>query len=232
MSQNSCGMGHTCMKYIHLFVIALFMLSSCSEDSINTTSSTNGGKPYLEVSPSSINLAPYQEINLKYRVANFPYDDQLRIVADFGNGDTLDYIHNHHSVLSFYYYKEPGTYTLKLSAYDSFVDTLLATKNVPVTISSQPLVASISPMALDTIYNKDIGSEYYLIYYSVSTNVDLVPLTYTWTISGNGYYRTEVGDGGLYLRFPSKGTYKVVMTIQDYSVNKQLTADSTTITIR
>ena len=220
------------MKYIHLFVIALFLLSSCSEDSINTSSSTNNGKPFLEVLPSSINAAAYESFNLKYRVANFPFEDQVNLAVDFGNGDSLPKTHVPSSFFP-YHYKEPGNYTMTFSAYDAFADTLLATKKVPVTINSQPLVASISPMALDTIYNKDIGSEYYWIYYSASTNINVTDqLTYTWAISGNGYNHTEVGTRTLYLLFPSKGTYQVKMTLQDYGVNNDLATDSTTVTIR
>ena len=216
------------MKYIHLFVIALFLLSSCSEDTTSTNSSTNGGKPYLEVLPESINVRIYERFDLKYRVANFPFEDQVKVVTDFGNGVTTDKIRIPESTFS-YYYTEPGNYTITLSAYDSFADTLLSTKTVPVTVTPSQLTLSISPADLDTVFTKSIP-ENYIVRFQSTTNVEASYLKYQWTINGVTPFMSS-GNSTFSGYFETEGTYKVTVRMSDGSTNKELAADSTTVTV-
>ncbi|HEY6172218.1 MAG TPA: hypothetical protein VIX80_08175 [Candidatus Kapabacteria bacterium] len=220
------------MKYIHLFVVVLFLLSSCSEDSINTSSSTNGGKPYLEVFPSSLNLNEYEYFKVKYRVSNFSYEDEVDVFGDLGNGDTvLGSFQADRQVSG--WYADAGNYTLTLRAYDRFADTLLATKSIPVTIAPVTVTVSVSPVNLDTTFNSQYST--YPIFFTANTNVNNQNyfLYYEWTISGNGLNTTQDHTANTYYGyFPGPGTYTVKVRMKDSKTNVVRAIDSTTVTIR
>ena len=217
------------MKYIHLFVIALFLLSSCSEDTTTTTSSTNGGKPYLEVLPSSVKVHEYEYFNLKYRVANFSHEDQVRLSVNLGNGDTLTGTFPANQPI-YCYYSEAGNYTLTLSAYDTFSDTLLTTKSIPVTVDPFQVTTSLSPANLDTTLSASYP--FYPISFRVSANVNDGLLYYEWILSGNGLNSTETTGTNYHAYFPSAGTYMVKIKGKDSKTHKVIVTDSTTVTIR
>ncbi|HEY6171921.1 MAG TPA: hypothetical protein VIX80_06665 [Candidatus Kapabacteria bacterium] len=214
------------MKYIAALLLPLFLLSSCSEDS--TAPSTNDGKPYLEVLPNSINVGHYESFDLKYRVANFPFEDQVKIAADYGNGVTTDKVRIPGSTFS-YYYTEPGNYTITLSAYDSFSDTLLATKSVPVTVAESQLSVSIYPADLDTVFIKNT-SEDHRVRFRSTTNVEVAYLKYEWTTNGVTAWGSTAGN--LFdVYFETEGTYKVAVRMIDGYTNKELATDSTNVTV-
>ena len=217
------------MKYIHLFVITLFLLSSCSEDTTSTNSSTNGGKPFLEALPTSVQVHEYEYFELKYRVSNFSHEDQVRLTVNLGNGDTLPEVFPAYRSI-YGYYSEAGKYTLTLSAYDTFSDTLLATKSIPVTVDPFQVTTSLSPANLDT----SISASHliYPILFIVSVNVNEGLLYYEWTVSGKGVNSTETTDNDYYAYFPSAGTYSVKIAGKDSKTHKVIVTDSTTVTIR
>ena len=218
------------MKHLYLSLIALFLLSSCSEDTTITNSSTNGGKPYLEVSPTSITISQYQQLDLKYRVVNFPYDGQVMATGNFGNGDTIDKYIANSSLLS-YYYKEPGNYTISLSAYDWFADTLLDTKNIPVTVNQIQPTISISPANLDTAVTE---VAYSLVFFNTNSSISAYPYnSYTWTVTGSGVnHIADYAGSSFTYNFSRVGTFTVTVRVKDYTTQKELAVDSTTVTIR
>lgn len=218
------------MKYIHIFAIALFLLSSCSEDSINTSSSTNGGKPYLEVLPTSVKVRQYEYFDIKYRVSNFSHEDQVRVFVNLNNGDTLrgPYSANRDIRCS---YREAGNHTLTLLAYDTFSDTLLVTKSISVTVDPMQPTLSLSPKLLDTTFNTP---SYLSLFFVAKTNIEAHPaLDYTWTVTGIGVtYDTPEWGNGFMAEFPKAGTYTVRVSMIDRNTNNLLGVDSTTVTIR
>jgi hypothetical protein len=215
------------MKYVHLLVIALFLFSSCSEDSTSTTNSTNA-KPYLEVRPESITVDQYEYFELDYRVANFPYESRVKILYNDENVDS-SLETTYPSSMSYFYYTKPGNHTIKLSAYDSFADTLLATKSIPVTVAPFEPTISITPVDLDTT------SDNILIYvpFSATSNLpDTFLREHHWFVRHNAGYEDFSSDRDPTFRFAASGTYTVSVSMIDYFSRVVMATDSTTITVK
>lgn len=217
------------MKQLLSVLTLMILLSSCSEDSTSTTS-TNNGKPYLEVLPNSVKVHEYEYFDLKYRVANFSHEDQVRVFVDLGNGDTLRGPYSPNRDIRCFY-SEAGNHTLTLSAYDTFSDTLLLTKSIVVVVDPMQPTLSLSPKHLDTTFYYVTNYNFYFV---ASTNIEAHPaLDYTWTVTGNGFnYDTPEWGPGFIAEFPQTGTYKVRVSMIDRNTNNLLGIDSATVTIR
>ncbi len=92
---------------------------------------------------------------------------------------------------------------------------------------------SISPKDLDTTHDFKKIEECWILY-TPKTTTGKVSQKYDWTISDDGMIFTDGNpkDSRCAARLTSAGTYTLRVSMKDSYTNKELAADSTTVTIR
>ncbi len=212
------------MKYISLFVIALFLLSSCSEDPVSTTADT---KPYIEVSPDSLAGNTYTSYDFKARLHNFPYDN-VSYTWYFGEGDTI--YKNVNSAAS-WRYDNPGSYTLSVVAYDRFADTIIATKYMPIVIADAKPYVTLTPTTSDTLIRTIITGIPYTLWFEAETNLPNDRAIFHWYFSGGPQDTVSEYFDDMGFHFNTTGLHTVRVDVYDDS-GKYWASDTTTINVR
>lgn len=101
------------------------------------------------------------------------------------------------------------------------------------TVTSIYPTISISPKDLDTTHDFKKIAECWILY-TPRTNAGEESRKYGWAISGDGMIFTDGNqkDSRCAARVTSAGTYTLKVSMKDSYTNKELAADSTTVTIR
>jgi hypothetical protein len=208
-----------------LFAFAL-AIAGCSETPVTTNNSNTTHE--IEIVPNAINVVQFQSFTIKARMTNTALSD-VNVVYNFGDGTETAKLEAGSDVTHFY--KDIGTFTITVKAFDVFSDSLLATKTITANVTSGAHTASITPHVIDTTAECD---DFGLLPFFSFIGSSNLPLQYA-------RYYFDYGDGSVdssispdinashHYEFP--GTYKVHMNVRDNKWNFWA-SDSATVTVR
>lgn len=220
------------MKYLHLIVIALILLSSCSEDPVSTNNGNNNGtpavKPALVLKPDTLYGKTLTACCFEARVDGFIHND-INLYWYFGEGDTV-YQDKYNHGYACHSYNKPGTYTIFVKAVDAFADTVIDTKTTIAVISDVEKKVTISPSSSDIILGSDITGQYYQLNFQFSTTLPTSRVRAVWHISDGSNDTTTYGHNGLSRFVKQTGYYTARVSIYDTN-NVLWASDTTTIRI-
>ncbi len=193
-----------------MFVAALGF-SGCESDT-PSSSSTTSEKKELEILPTSITTERYSEIRVKARMTNIPLSD-VRIEYDWGDGrsDGKNYAIGAGSSYP-HFYRDSGSFTITVRAYDYFTDSLIATKTIPARVNELPHIVRFTSDAIDTAVITDYNGSLPYIMFQVETNAPFPKLV--WNV-GDGSPDTTTYSTNWYHFYKSVGTYTVTVDVYD-----------------
>jgi hypothetical protein len=195
--------------FILILLVAALSISGCESDT-PSSSSTNSLNKELEIVPTNITVSRYEEFTIKARMTNIPLSD-VYMRYDFGDGRGAMNVGSGGN--AFHFYLDTGNYTITITAYDGFTDSLLATKTIPARVNELPHSVKFTSDAIDTIVGTDKYGNLPYITFQIKTNAPS-PIV-VWNV-GDGSPDTTIPYGtSLHHRYKSVGTYTVTVDVYD-----------------
>lgn len=209
--------------YILILLAAALGFSGCESDLVSNNQQ-NTPKYNLEVIPDTLYGSVYEQYTFKARLNGMATSD-VDITWDFG--DSSYYRPPSHS---FHEYHKPGDYTIMVKAYDSFRDTLLATKIVPAYIASKEYITDLTPNSTDTTLFMNSDGTFKEMTFSFTTSFPLTRARAYWSFSDGIVDTFTYNYSSITHSFKAAGTYQVKVKIKD-DYGNLIGEDSSTITI-
>ena len=196
------------MKHYYILILLAAALGFSGCESENPTSNSSDTKKELEVLPSIITIERFTEFTIKARMTNTPLSD-VYMHYDFGDGrGAMDVAAGNNA---FHFYLDTGSFTITVTAYDGFNDSLLATKIIPARILELPRSVTFPYESIDTTLECDVNGNLPNMYLSVNTTAPYP--TFIWDF-GDG---TSDTTKNYYLvhNYQKSGNYTVTVSVYD-----------------
>ena len=194
----------------------LFTALACSLAAFGCKSNPVGpsaGKPKITILPDSLHGMEYVDYTFKAKISNYDLA-QTYFLWDVGDStpiyrDALSYETSHS-------YSAPGSYTIKVNAYDIYTDSIIATQSKKIFIDTVRPTVEIVPQFYNGVLKMDnfgnLSESFFLIAKLSNPNISL---KYYWDF-GDGTKDSTSGSN-FYHQFPRPGTY--IVKVDAYQAN-------------
>lgn len=195
------------MKYIlYLFILGVFAAGITSCDSGNPSSSGSTAKE-LEVTPSKTSVGIYEKFTVKARMTNTPLSD-VYMKIDLGDGQVVQPVGAGSDIS--HSYDKTGTYTVTVTAFDSYTDVQIASKTITIIVSDVIPTVTFTRDLIDTTLTTRSDGTLGDITFSYTTNAPVTKARFHW---GDGRMDSLPYYNPKSMYYESSGTFKVIVDI-------------------